>query len=363
MTVGFHAPLPPIRSGVADYAARLLRELRKRGRVQVGAVHADVQFYHLGNNQLHRAIYELAIEKPGVVVLHDAVLQHFYLGAFDQARYVEEYCYNYGEWERSFAGDLYRERAGSGMDHRFFRRPMLKRVAERSLAVVVHNPAAAAAVREHSTNANVIEIPHFFDDVGQAFSVPGTNFTFGVFGFLRESKRILPILKAFDKLHRIRPDRNLLVAGEFASKDLERAVQPWLKHPAIIRRGHLKDREFWQAANAVDCCLNLRAPAVGETSGIGIRMMGLGKTVFFTDGREIESLPPDTCIRISPGPSEGAELFEYMKIVVDLPQYARAMGTRAAAHIRRVHSVERIADLYWNVLCEVYTASSSSLPS
>ena len=361
MTVGFHAPLPPVRSGVADYAARLLIELRKRGSVNLQQS-ADVHLYHLGNNQLHRAIYERAIEYPGVTVLHDAVLQHFYLGAFDEARYVEEYCHNYGEWERSFATDLYRNRAGSAMDHRFFKRPMLRRVAERSLAVIVHNPAAAM-VREHSPNARIIEIPHFFEspqELDQTLDGPKTDFLFGVFGYLRESKRIVPILDAFDRLHRIRPQIRLLIAGQFASSDLERAVRSWLKHPAVIRHGYLDGRQFWQAAASIDCCLNLRAPAAGETSGIGVRLMGLGKPVFFTEGREIENIPAAACIRISPGVPETSELFEYMKMMVDFPNVARAIGTRAAAHIQRVHSLDRIAGLYWNALCE---ASSSSRPS
>jgi hypothetical protein len=37
---------------------------------------------------------------------------------------------------------------------------MVKRIAERSRAVIVHNPAAAATVRQHHAAANVIEIPH-----------------------------------------------------------------------------------------------------------------------------------------------------------------------------------------------------------
>ena len=134
MTVGFHAPLPPARTGVADYAAELLAALSQRGPVVTDAKKADVHLYHLGNNQLHRGIYERALRQPGVVVLHDAVLHHFYLGAFDQSRYVEEYVYNYGLWEKDLAQELWRERSGSGMDQRYFGKPMLKRVGECSLA-------------------------------------------------------------------------------------------------------------------------------------------------------------------------------------------------------------------------------------
>jgi len=74
MTVGFFSPLPPAPTGVADYAASLLSGLRAHGQVEVDDEQADAALYHIGNNQLHRAIYERALARPGLAVLHDAVL-------------------------------------------------------------------------------------------------------------------------------------------------------------------------------------------------------------------------------------------------------------------------------------------------
>src|SRR5580704_16908515 len=100
MKVGFFSPLPPARTGVADYSAALLKALRKHVTVEVGAADCDVALYHIGNNRLHREIYQRAIEHPGVAVLHDAVLNHLFLGTFDAGAYVDEFVYNYGEWDR-----------------------------------------------------------------------------------------------------------------------------------------------------------------------------------------------------------------------------------------------------------------------
>jgi hypothetical protein len=79
--IGLYAPLPPVRSGVADYAAALAEGMRKAGATVVEGGDGDVALYHMGNNGLHGEIYRRALERPGVVVLHDAVLQHFHLGA------------------------------------------------------------------------------------------------------------------------------------------------------------------------------------------------------------------------------------------------------------------------------------------
>ena len=135
MIVGFHSPLPPAATGVAAYAATLLAALWEWGEVSPGAQNARVHLYHLGNNQLHREIYTRALERPGVVVLHDAVLHHFLLGSLDREAYIEEFVYNYGEWHRAHAAELWTARPRAGADPRFFRYPMLRRIAEATEAV------------------------------------------------------------------------------------------------------------------------------------------------------------------------------------------------------------------------------------
>jgi glycosyltransferase involved in cell wall biosynthesis len=361
MKVGFFSPLPPARSGVADYAASLLAGLRGHGSVEVAPERCDVALYQIGNNELHAGIYRRALENPGVVVLHDAVLHHFLLGQLDEAAYLEEFVYNYGEWSGGLARELWRGRGASGADHRYFEYPMLKRIADRSRAVVVHNPGAARIVREHAPNAWVVEIPHLFDPPAlasesevirwrQRLGVGPERFVFGVFGYLRESKRLIPTIEAFQMLG---GRATLLIAGEFVSSDLARAVEPLLGGPGIVRLPHVPEREFWMAAAAVDACVNLRYPAAGETSGIGIRLMGIGKPVMLTESEECSRYPEDACIRIAAGPMEREALREHMILLTSLPEVARAIGQRGAGHIQSRHRVNEVSRQLWQLLCEV----------
>jgi hypothetical protein len=95
--LAFFSPLPPVRSGVADYSAELLREL---GRfydveciveqseiadpwVQANFTIRDVSFferhassydrlvYSVGNSEFHTHMLRLLPKFPGVVILHD----------------------------------------------------------------------------------------------------------------------------------------------------------------------------------------------------------------------------------------------------------------------------------------------------
>jgi glycosyltransferase involved in cell wall biosynthesis len=367
VTVGYHAPPPGSHSGVADYAQTLRTALGRLGRMELGASTADVHLYHLGNNRLHQSIYTRALATPGVVVLHDAVLHHFLLGSLSHEQYISEWVYNYGEWRRDLGQELWRERARASVDPRYFQYPLLKRIVERSIGVIVHNPGACAIVR--AQGAKRIEIiPHFCEveeppeaaelarfrqriGVGQGVRL------FGMFGYLREPKRVLPCIRAFRRLHALRPETALLLVGEVVSPDLERLLQNE-GHTGVCRLGHLSEREFRVAGAAVDCCLNLRYPGVGETSGIAVRLMGLAKPVIVTDNAENSGFPPAAVLRVASGIAESEELFENMLLVTEFSAIAREIGSEARLHIRKHHVLETVARRYWEVLCAAASSSS-----
>jgi glycosyltransferase involved in cell wall biosynthesis len=374
MTVGFFAPLPPAPTGVAEYAAELLAALKKvaarhQSRVDVESC-AGVALYHIGNNHLHRTIYQRALERPGVAVLHDAVLQHFLLGTLNEAGYIDEFVYNYGEWTRGLAADLWRRRGRSAVDPLYFEYPMLKRIATVSLGVIVHNPAAARMVQRHVPEAEVIEIPHLFvrpqlpDLVDTlrfraALGLGPRTLLVGVFGHLRESKRVPVVLRAIERARELGADARLLVAGAFASSDLERALTPLLAQPRILRTGHLPENDFWRYAAAIDLCINLRFPTAGEASGIATRMMGIGKPVVFTGGDEIARIPGNACLRVDVGAAEEETLAGIILWLAGDREAAAEIGRRAAAHIAKEHAVEKIVERYWAALARAEEASAA----
>lgn len=372
MTVGFFSPMPPARSGVADHAAELLGALAPLGSVKVNARDCDVALYHLGNNRLHRNIYEEALRRPGVIVLHDAVLHHFFLGYGNEEQYVAEFVYNYGQWGQELARDLWRRRARSAADPEYFRYPMLRRVVERSQAVIVHNPRAAAFVRQHAPGANVHEIPLLFQQPTDlppesevirwraAHGIASHTFLAGVFGHLRESKRLHSVLRAFQRARRA-ADMKLLIAGEFGSSDLARSIAPAIhRDSGMIRKGYLEHRDFWLCSSAVDACINLRYPMAGETSAIAIRLMGIAKPVIVSAGEETSRFPEAGCIRIDTGEAEEEMLSEYLVWLARYPADARAIGQRAAGSIRAHHAPEQVAKLYWSILSGCYHKNSAA---
>jgi glycosyltransferase involved in cell wall biosynthesis len=360
LTAGYHAPPAGSRTGIADYAETLRRALQNFGTVEPNAADADVHLYHIGNNRLHTDIYARALRTPGVIVLHDAVLHHFLLGTLSEAEYIAEWVYSYGEWNRSIGEELWRERAKASVDPRYFEFSMLRRIVETSRAVIVHNAGAAEIARKHG--AKQIEvIPHFCEIRDPPSASDTARFRqrngigqgarlFGILGYLREPKRVMPCIGAFRRLNAVRPETALLIAGEAVSRDLGRLLEHET-HPDIHRLGHLDEKEFMIAAAAIDCCLNLRYPGAGETSGIAVQMMGLGKSVIVTRNAENSDYPETAVLRVSPGIAETEELFEHMILTAEFPGIAREIGLEAQRHIRKHHSLELVARRYWEVLC------------
>ena len=360
-SVGFFAPLPPSPTGVADYAAALLKEMTKSGSLDINSTRAGAALYHIGNNHLHRDIYRRALDHPGVVVLHDAVLQHFLLGTLTETEYCREFVYNYGEWMRPLAHDLWKNRARSAADARYFEYPMLKRIASHARAVIVHNPAAASAIVRHAPDAKVIEIPHLFvpPDLPHPAEVLRFRERLGlrprtllvsVFGHLRESKRLPVLLRAMHRVWACGADARLLIAGEFSSSDLERSLTPVLQDPRVLRTRYLAEPDFWRFASATDVCVNLRFPTASESSGIAIRLMGIGKPVIFTEGEEISRLPETACLRVDIGIAEEETLADTIVWLAQDREAAIEIGRRAARHIAAEHAVQIAAARYWEAL-------------
>jgi glycosyltransferase involved in cell wall biosynthesis len=241
---------------------------------------------------------------------------------------------------------------------------LLKRAAERARAVVVHNLAAGCVVKAHAPNARIVEIPHLFQPppaasvadrlrYRQSLGIAPGAFLFGIFGYLRESKRLIPALQAFAEVHRDLPDTAMLVAGDFVSRDLARAAEPLLRAYGVIRLPHLSESDFWLAASSVDACINLKYPAAGETSGIAIRLMGLGKPVILTDSPECARYPEDACLRVPAAAAESDSLRHNMILLASFREAAKAIGENAAAHMQARHRLDSAGAQYWQLLREV----------
>lgn len=254
MRLALFSPLPPTRSGIADYTAELLAELGRRHSIDVfvaspgeqaawsdraapASVRSahdfvwarvrtpyDVVVYQMGNAWCHDYMWPYLFRWPGLVVLHDAHLHHARAWSLLRRRrhadYRAELAFNHPDLSpdaaeiglSGFSGPLY------------YFWPMLKSVVESARIVAVHNPRLAADLGKEFAATPVRHIAMGVADpattleaaraIRQRHHLPPGTVVFSAFGGVTPEKRIEPILQALAVVRRHHPEVRLLLVGQ-----------------------------------------------------------------------------------------------------------------------------------------------------
>ena len=215
MRVAFFSPLPPSKSGIADYSETLAAHLSPLAALDTFTAAgdpgpADTALYQIGNNQHHDFVYQTALRHPGVVVLHEANLHHLIADITikhgDWDAYLREVEHDGGADALTFARRVKALEVGPDYDGV----PMLRRILESARGVIVHSQFMVDQVRAAGFNGPVARIPHgawiptvsrmeYRDRLGLDEATP----LIGAFGFLKPYKRIAESLRAFRRLVKV----------------------------------------------------------------------------------------------------------------------------------------------------------------
>jgi glycosyltransferase involved in cell wall biosynthesis len=399
------SPLPPVRSGIADYSLDLVphlaaladvRLIRLPGQpvapeiaaawplAEAGDVGASgtpaaaagpgrLALYQMGNNRHHEGVQELAMRHPGVLTLHDVVLHHLLLdvtlGRGDFYGYRERLQRDHGWIGEAVA---VAKRWGAYGTAPIFALPAHRTLLRRQRGVLVHSDWAAAVVREDDPELRVRAVPMGVPlppaasrEAGLAlrrrFGLPDDAPVLGSFGFQTPIKRTVLGVRALAApgLERV----HLLVVGEEAPGTglLEAAHRAGVAARVHIT-GYLPFAGFASAIAAADLCLNLRYPTAGETSASLLRVMAAGRAAVVSDYAQFTELPDAIAIKVplappgervtEPAPKEAAaaaearevaELAARLASLLAEPERLRAMGEAAREHVRRHHDPRRAA--------------------
>jgi glycosyltransferase involved in cell wall biosynthesis len=354
--VAYYSPLPPSRSGIADYSTLLLPALRERIDVVVAqegkrAPGADVALYHLGNDpDAHGWILDALHERPGVVVLHEYVLHHLIAGTTIGRRNGRAYL-DAMERELGVAGRL----LGLGVLDNLLpllwetqpeRFPLSGVVLDKAEGLIVHSDYVAARAREAGYAGPLWQIPHPawpMHAVEPATDVSGDPLI-GCFGFLNMNKRIPELLEAFASFRRERPGARLLLVGASGERfDVQRRLERLGLTEGVERLDYVPEERMWSLMAACDVLVNLRYPTMGETSGSVVRALSLGKPLIVSDVGWFSELPDDAVLKVPVDEVEVAVLEAALAVAAD---HGAVLGAAARAYVEREHALPSVADAY-----------------
>ena len=361
MKVAWYSPLPPERSGIADYSALLLPALRERIDVVVPKrgkrADADVAVYHVGNNpDAHGWIVDALRRRPGLVVLHEFVLHHLVAGLTLARKDVSGYL-RAMEREGGVVGRLLALGVVDGcVPPLWSTRPEAFPLAGEVLdlaedhGLVVHSRHVEQRTREAGFRGPIWRIPMPAWSRGelvlQQHKVPGEPVV-GSFGFLNANKRIPQLLEAFALLRRRSPNARLLLVGpEAPGLHLEERIERLGLADAVERHGYVDEQRFWSLLAATDVCVSLRFPTMGETSAGVIRMLSLAKPIVVSDVDAFREFPDGVAVKVPPDEREVETLAAALVVLAEDRARRDAMSEAAREYAAREHGLERAADLY-----------------
>lgn len=388
MRLAYFSPLPPSKSGIADYSDELIPYLARGAEVSVFVEQAkdarehvrrpdfnvfeasrfealnqerpfDLCLYHQGNNPYHEYIYDHALRVPGLVVLHEHCLHHLIawktLGREDDDRYWDELFFGYGRQGSRIAEMRDRD---VGSEYQQFLFPLNRRLINHSLGVIVHNQYAASQLEglcdkpleiiPHHLSPRVLEVDGWeYEECRRSLGIARDTWVIASFGFVTQSKRIPTLLSAFKRMLALAPNAQCLIVGEDHWKW---SVAPLIEQLGLKNRvritGYTTERDFFRYLKAVDVVVNLRYPTAGETSGTLIRALGAGKPVIVSDHGQFGELPDDTCLKVSPGPDEEKQLYACLRALAYRPALRERLSERARSWTRTECEISRSAARY-----------------
>jgi glycosyltransferase involved in cell wall biosynthesis/SAM-dependent methyltransferase len=354
--------MPPSKSGIADYSAVLASELEKlveltvfdSGDTPYDPALYDIDIYQIGNNPFHTFVYEAALRRPGVVVMHEANLHHL----------IADYTIRRGNWDAYMAEVVLN---GTARDVEFSQRvralevgpdyeniKMTRRILGRAKGVIVHSQFMVDEMRDGGFAGPVAKIPHgswipeadrleWRTKLGLNASTP----LIGAFGFIKPYKRIGESLRAMRRLVRVEPEARMILVGEphpeFPVHDLIRSLD---LEDYVRVLGFTPIEHFTGYMSACDIILNLRYPTVGESSGSMLRALGLGKAVLVSDIGSFREFPDPVCLKVPVGGGEEDLIFEYLNLLVSRPELARTLGASARDWVERECNWPHVASQY-----------------
>ena len=391
MKIAWFSPRVPEHSEIAKNTERLEGELRRRfdarffpeqpagfreaatGRLfpaTVGHIptelilalnEVDLPIYNLGNNPAFFAkTWFLSQRKPGIVVLHDLKLHHFFEGIYRERLYDERQYLAFMEEYHGApgveAGRLYWQQQ-IFIDFMAENFPMTAWGVRNALAVVAHTrPTVEAVARETGLPTLLNDLPYIAQPLPAPAEAPAAAFTperpvrVAIFGYLNVNRRVLEFFHALAGMEE-RACFEVHLFGTLLQRyedDVKRDVAALGLREQVRFHGYVSEPSLDAGLAGCDLAVNLRYPTMGEASASQLRIWNHALPSLVTRIDGYAAMPEEAVSFVRPE-HERADIQEGLRGFLARPDEYRRRGERGRQLLLERHRpmtyVERLAGL------------------
>jgi len=384
--LAYVSPLPPARSGIADYSAELLPELAKYYDIEIVAPQREVSdpwivanfplrspewfvanaqrferiLYHLGNSEFHAQMLDLLRHHPGVVVLHD-----FYLSGLLNWLEVT------GRDPQAFSHALYLSHGyaalaaekAKGREQALWTYPSNLEVLERAWGVIVHSRHAVELARawygfdgeRFRVIPQPVALPSVSRDAARArLGLGPDEFLVCSFGMLTPTKMPERILSAWLGSSLARDGRCCLVfVGEDPDRRFQEQVAQQVGESGMAGRvqvtGFAPPDRYKDWLAAADVAVQLRAMSRGETSRAILDCLAYGVPLIVNAHGSAAELTDGIAVKLDEDFRDGDLAAALERLWRDPAERAR-LSAAGRDHVRLHHAPGRVTKEYWEAI-------------
>ena len=386
MRLNWFSPLPPERSDIAHYTARLAAVLMRYFEVVFWTTHEEVNslphganikiydpaqlgehefycelqaglnIYNFGNDvRFHEKIYRIAQRVPGIAILHDTRLHHFIFESYrtNWTRYVRLVAELHGERGARIAHRIVASN-GSLIDAHVEEMPLVEPFLANAIAAICHSKSACEDVKQRSA-IPTLQLPLPFMSLAQTPRVArvwSSPFRLIMFGYIGSNRRVEEILVALKEVC-AEIDFRLDVYGILQhTAEIENLIDALGLRTRVALHGYVSEQALDDAIALSHLAFNLRHPTMGETSGSILRSWAHATPTLVTDAGWYATLPNRIVKKISIE-NERTDLVQALKHLASNPTFYQKLGIEAAGFVRANHDPDGYAKALAHALMDV----------
>lgn len=381
--LAYVSPMPPERTGIADYSAELLPALsahydielvvaqekvddpwvndhcnvRDEAWLRAHAPEVDRVLYQMGNSPFHRHMLRLMEEIPGTVVLHD-----FYLSGLMAWREL------YGGEAEAWTSALYEGHGYGAVRERFSDLEEAKReypvnwpVLKHAQGIIVHSEYSLGLAKKWYGTGSSFSwemIPHLRVAVQpidkqvtrRSLGMKSDDFVICSFGFLDPTKQNHRFLNAWLDSHLASDPRcHIVFVGENHGGEYGANLLKTIRDSGLERRihitGYASQEVFRQYLSVADLAVQLRTSSRGETSGTVLDCMSYGLPLIVNANGSMAELNTDAVWTL-PDEFSDSELTDALQTLSRDTERRHTLGQRAKQIIKERHAPAECARQY-----------------
>lgn len=385
-------PLPPCRSGIADYNARFLPYLARHFDIdlyvdnykvvdemltssfrifnaqdfEAVASQYDAILYEFGNSEFHAHMLPLLDRHPGIVGLHDAYIsglfgyRDFNLGM--QGSYANEMLFAHGPAARRFFAPV--QKHPNAIGQALVKLPCTKHLLDQAIGLISHSPFNLDVARSFYPEGwqapyriipQMVPTPQEWseDQRVAACSELGfkpDDFIIATFGHIAWTKWGDRLLDSFLKSALCNNNNiHLVFVGELAKDDfgirLQDAIRKSGRKDLIHVTGFLSEKDYERYLRIAAVAVQLRTNSRGGTPKGVLDCLAHGVPVIVNNDASYKDYPDDVVIKLTAEPSID-EIKRILELIFTDSFQRRKYAESGCRYVRECHDPTSCAAAY-----------------